>query len=188
MAITQRRMTFQEFLDLPEADEKPYLEFYDGVVTEKVSPKGKHSVLHDELIWHLNRAARPNRSARIFPELRTTFARASRVPDIAVYRWGRIPREPSGEVAPDFFDPPDIAIEILSPGQAVAELIDKCRWYVEHGVEIALLVVDRDRTVRRFHRGADMEVLRGEDPIDLGSVLPSFRLTVRDLFDSLSLA
>src|SRR5688572_3852640 len=149
MAITQRRMTLEEFLRLPEADEKLYLEFYDGVATEKVSPKAKHSVLQDELAWHLNRAARPSRSARVFPELRTTFARASRVPDIAVYRRGRIPREPSGEVAPDFFDPPDVAVEILSPGQTVAELTDKCRWYVEYGVEIALLVVDRDRTVRR---------------------------------------
>jgi hypothetical protein len=36
MAITQRRLTLEEFLKLPE--EKPYLELIDGVVRQKVAP------------------------------------------------------------------------------------------------------------------------------------------------------
>lgn len=184
MAITQRRMTLEEFLQLPEADEKPYLEFCDGVATKKVSPKGKHSTLHDELAWHLNRVARPSRLAKVYTELRATFANASRVPDIAVYRRGRIPRDPSGEVADDFFDPPDIAIEILSPGQTLTRLAERCRWFVEHGVQIALLVISRNRSVMRFAPDG-VVTLRGGDRIDLGSVLPGFDLTVGELFHSL---
>jgi Uma2 family endonuclease len=185
MAITQRRMTLEEFLELPEIDEKPYLEFCDGVVTEKVSAKAKHSTLHDELIWRLNLVARPRRLARVYPELRTTFANASRVPDIAVYRRGRIPREPSGEVVDDFVDPPDIAIEIISPGQTVAAMTARCQWFVEHGVRIALLVRARNRTVLRFRPGLPAVTLRGTDRIDLDDVLPGFELTVQELFDSL---
>ena len=185
MAITQRPMTLEEFLARPEIDEKPYLEFYDGVVTQKVSPKAKHSTLHDELIWQLNRVGRLGKRARVYPELRTTYANASRVPDIAVYPRERIPREPSGEVADDFFDPPDIAIEIISPGQTVTAMTARCQWFVEHGVGIALLVRPRVRAVTRFRPDADPVVLRGTDRIDLDEVLPGFGLTVQELFDSL---
>jgi hypothetical protein len=37
VAITERRMTLEEFLKLPEIDEKPYLELVDGVVRRKQS-------------------------------------------------------------------------------------------------------------------------------------------------------
>ncbi len=43
MAVTQRRMTLEEFLALPE--EKPALEYEDGVVTQKMPPQGKHASL-----------------------------------------------------------------------------------------------------------------------------------------------
>ncbi len=185
MAITQRRMSLEEFLALPDIDEKPYLEFADGVVTEKVSPKGKHSRLHNELTWRLNLAARPGKLASVYPELRTTFSNVSRVPDIAVYRRGRTPREPSGEVADDFFDPPDVTIEIISPGQTIAAMTARCRWFVDHGVDIALLVRPRDRSVTRFRPESEPVVLSGADRIDLDDVLPGFELTVQELFDSL---
>ena len=125
MAVTPRRMTLETFLELPE--QKPALEYVDGAVTPKVSPNAEHSVLQDELVWRLNQAARPQRMARVFPELRATYADASRVPDIAVYRRSRVRRKQSGEVTPDFFDPPDIAIEIASPRQMMSDLVEKCR-------------------------------------------------------------
>ena len=52
MAITQAQMTLEEFLKLPEED--PPLEFADGKVTQKVSPKAKHSVIEMELANHTN--------------------------------------------------------------------------------------------------------------------------------------
>lgn len=178
-------MALAEFLALPE--QEPPLEYFEGRVTQKVSPKGEHSTLHDELVWRLNLAARPNRMARVYPELRTTYANASRVPDIAVYRRDRVPRKPSGEVASDFFDPPDIAIEIISPGQPVAGLLDRCRWFVEHGVTISLFVNWRNRTVLRFRLDVPEQTLRSTDRIDLDEVLPGFELSVQELFDALRL-
>jgi Uma2 family endonuclease len=183
MAVTPHRMTLETFLELPE--EKPALEYFQGAVTPKVSPNAEHSVLQDELVWRLNQAARPQRVARVFPELRATYGAASRVPDIAVYRQGRVRRKQTGEVQPDFFDPPDIAIEIASPGQTMSDLVEKCRWYVANGVEIALLVLTRRRTVLRFGRGSNERTLRGPDEIDLTTVLPDFQLTVDDLFGAL---
>jgi hypothetical protein len=62
----------------------------------------------------LNAYAEPRRLALALPETRTTFAGASLVPDLAVYRWERIPRTAEGMLADDSFVPPEIA----SPGQA----------------------------------------------------------------------
>ncbi len=123
LALT-RRLTLAEFLRLPE--QKPALEFEDGVVTQKVPPRGQHSVLQFSLAERINAFARPRGLAFAFPELRTTFAGASRVPDIAVSRTERIPRLPDGKVANDFLEPPDVAVEIVSPEQRVNQAARRC--------------------------------------------------------------
>jgi Uma2 family endonuclease len=184
-AIAHKRMTLEEFLRLRER--KPALEYIDGEVTQKVSPKAKHSVLQLEAALSINEYARPKRLARAFPELRTTFAGRSLVPDVSVYRWERIPTTPAGEIEDDFFEPPDIAVEIISPGQTITRLRERCRWYVEHGVGIALLVVPRRRVVYRYHPRDGERALTGDDHIDLAEVLPGFELTVAALFAALRL-
>ncbi|HYU17562.1 MAG TPA: Uma2 family endonuclease [Chloroflexota bacterium] len=185
MAISEKRLTLEEFLKLPE--EKPALEFEDGVVAQKVSPKGQHGRLQFKFAQLIERLAEPDRRAMVFTELRSTYGGSSLVPDISVYRWDRLPRGPGGRVGDDFVTPPDIAIEIASPGQRQSALVRRCRWYVEHGVPIALLVEPRDDTVSRFRPGLREQMLRGSDRIDLDEVLPGFQLTVQELFDSLSL-
>src|SRR5947209_12302475 len=148
MAVTSPPLSLEEFLALPE--EKPALEFADGAISRKVSPRGKHSTLHLELARRLDDAARPGKIAQIFIELRTTYAGASLVPDIAIYRWDRIPVDGRGEVADEFTEPPDIPLEIVSPEQCVSALVRKCLWYVDHGVELALLVDPHDHSVFAF--------------------------------------
>src|SRR6266508_2516904 len=113
MAIAQRGLTLAEFLDLPA--EEPALEYEYGRVIQKVSPKIHHSRIQKELLERLNRLAEPRKIASAFPELRATFGGHSYVPDIAVFRWARIPRDETGQLAADCFDPPDVAIEIASP-------------------------------------------------------------------------
>lgn len=183
MAVAPRSLTLEEFLALPE--EEPSLEFADGAVTQKVSPKGHHSALQAELIDRLNRSGRPRKLARAFPELRTTFGRASRVPDIAVYRWERIPRDEKGRIANDFFEPPDLAVEIVSPEQSVNALVRRCLWFVANGVQVALLVDPADESVLAFRRDRQTEVWHGADRIELSEFLPDFELTVEQLFASL---
>src|SRR5438132_11511945 len=98
MAITERRLTLDEFLALPE--EEPALELEpDGTVTQKVSPKGQHSTLQSALLKLFDAFAEPKKLAKAFPELRFAIGRASNVPDVAVYLWNRIPRDAHGEVS-----------------------------------------------------------------------------------------
>jgi len=185
MAISQRQMTLEAFLKLPE--QEPELEYIEGRVTKKVSPQGRHSLLQKAILEVIDGFARPIRLAQAFPELRTTWAGSSPVPDVSVYRWSRIPTDENDEIANDFTTPPDVAIEIRSPGQTRAGQIRRCRWYVERGVEISLLVDDLERTVRRFEQGREPVVLRGSDRVELDNVLPGFVLTVDQLFGALRL-
>ena len=183
MKITERRMTLAEFLELPER--KPGLEYEDGRITQKVPPKGRHSALQFEVADIFNRFGRPGRLARAFTELRTTYADGSLVPDVAIYRWERIPRDDRGRVADDFLLVPDIVVEIVSPKQSVNSLIQRCMRFLERGAQAALLINPDDESVRLFRPDHPVAVLRRADPIDLDAILPGFELTVQELFDCL---
>lgn len=186
VAVLERQLTLKKFLKLPE--EKPALEFMHGVVTQKAMPKAKHGALQVILAQLINEFARPRRLAFAFSELRATFASASVVPDISVFHWLRIGRDAKGEPLDDVFEPPDIAIEIASPGQRVARLVERCGWYVNNGVRIALMVNPRDHSVTLFRPDETPLTLLGDVAIDLSEVIPGFQLTVKTLFDALILA
>ena len=185
MVLARRHLTLEEFLKLPE--EKPALQYFEGRITQKMAPKGRHSVLQGELVEYLNRWGRPRKIALAFPELRTTFAGASFVPDVAVYRRERIPIDVDGEVADEFFLPPDIAVEIVSPRQSRPRLRRQCRWYVDNGVPLALLVDPSHHAVTRFEPGQPERLLRGADVVDCTAIVPGARLTVDELFACLRL-
>jgi Uma2 family endonuclease len=180
-------MSLKEFLRLPE--EKPALEYVDGVVSQKMSPTGPHSRLQPQVWWLFESFLRPRELGWAFTELRTTYtepkAKASVVPDVAVYLRERIPTKPSGEVADRFFLAPDIAIEIMSPGQTVRQLAERARLFLQRGSRVVLAVDPRQRAVRTYRAGAGSGPLRGADVVDLGDVLPGFSFVVQELFASI---
>ncbi|MBA2449520.1 MAG: Uma2 family endonuclease [Chloroflexi bacterium] len=173
----------EEFLQLPE--EKPYLELVDGVVKQKAAPQWLHGLLQLGFGAGINQHAWPRQLAVAFSEIREAFGRDSLVPDIGVYRWERVPRTEAGEVVNGPPTPPNIAIEIRSPDQGIGDLVDKCRRFLAHGTELALVVVPEHRTVILVRADESVTTLRGDDRIDLSPVLPDFELTVRELFEML---
>lgn len=181
----RRHFTLEEFLALPE--EKPALEYVDGGVSQKVSPKTRHAALQGAVTEIVNRRYRRRKVAYAFPELRATFGGRSFVPDVSILRWDRIPRTSEGEMADVLLEPPDIAVEIASPEQRVNALVRRCLLYVQLGVPLALLVDPDDRSVILFAPEKSPIALYGADTIDLSAVLPDFRLTVNDLFKALTL-
>jgi Uma2 family endonuclease len=77
-------LTLDQFLALPE--EKPALEYIDGVVTQKMPPVGPHGLLKFTIAKWLDRATGEGESAQVFTELRTNWTdRASLVSDVSVY-------------------------------------------------------------------------------------------------------
>lgn len=185
MTITEiRPITIDQFLQLPET--KPASEFIHGQITQKQMPQGEHSLLQGTLCQTINQIAQPEQFALAFPELRCVFGGLAIVPDIAVFRWERIPRLPSGRIANRFEINPDWAIEILSPDQRYKKVLAKLLHCAEYGTELgwlldaedeSILVVDSDRRIREFTNSDRLPVLTG---IDLD-------LTVAQVFSWLSL-
>jgi Uma2 family endonuclease len=70
MAIVQTGLTLEERLKLPE--EKPSLEYADGVVTQKMAPSGPHGGLQAELAFLLKLYARQNPIVQIYTERNCT--------------------------------------------------------------------------------------------------------------------
>ncbi len=185
MAIESRPLTPEEFLALPE--EKPYRELIDGRIVPKVAAQEQHAALALDLGGAINRYARPKKLACAFTELRGTFGRDVLLPDVSVYRWDRLPRDARGRLSNDYQGPPDIAVEIVSPGQSRREMVDKCCRYLSHGTSLALVVDPRTESIIRLLPDGSTSTLRGTDRIDLGPILPEFEMTVQDLFDTLYL-
>ena len=179
MTIAGRRLTLEEFLALPE--EKPALEYADGEVMQKVSPKARHGklqfVITDLLDW-------PKVSSA-FSETRTTFAGRSFVPDVIAFTWDRVPEDERGEIPDDITIPPDVAVEIRSPGQSLSGQVERCRWYVANGVRASLLVDPLRRVVQVFRPNGESGPLAGDDVVDLSDVIPGCSFSVHELFAAL---
>src|SRR5204862_3293405 len=137
MAVTGR-MTLAEFLKLPEI--KPARELWHGVVSQKMSPSGPHSGIQFRFGRQLDGAGEPGRRLCVFTEARVLFEVDSLVPDLIAYREDHIPSTEDGELPDYFAEPPDLAVEIASPGQGLGALQQRCRDLISLGVALVLLV------------------------------------------------
>ena len=185
MAIEQQGMTLEAFLALSE--EKPALEYRDGRVTQKEMPKGTHGWLQSWLVQLFNTFSTGLDRLCAFTETRVTYAGISVVPDVCVYVLERAPVDDRGRVAEDFVTPPDLIVEISSPGQSLTELRRRCQWFVDHDVQIALLVHPRGEWIERFESGHEPRSYRGDQPADLGRIAPGLAVIPSALFGALQI-
>jgi Uma2 family endonuclease len=121
----------------------------------------------------------------VFTELRTTYAGSSRVPDVAYYRWDRLPRKDAGELAIDALTPPDLAVEIRSPEQSTRSQIQRCRDYIRDGVQVALMVDPESRRVWVVGAGLPEREVGLNEMVDLSAVVPGLTLTPSRIFECL---
>jgi Uma2 family endonuclease len=159
MVTTAQSLTLDEFLKLPETE--PASEFTDGEIIQKPMPQGEHSRLQVKVCTVINQAAETPKIAYAFPELRCTFANNSIVPDVAVFRWQRIPVEPSGRIANRFEIHPDWAIEILSPDQRPTKVLEKLLHCSQHGTELGWLIDPEEESILIVFPNQRIELLRG---------------------------
>jgi Uma2 family endonuclease len=184
MVATIKTMALEEFLQLPETE--PASEFIDGQVTQKPMPQGKHSRLQLKLCNVIAPVVEEPKIAGVFPELRCTFGGASIVPDIAIVRWDRIPREASGQVANRFNLHPDWAIEILSPDQSQTKVLGNLLHCSEHGTELGWLIDPAEESILIVFADQRVQLLSGERPLPILDGIP-LSLTVTQVFSWLRL-
>ena len=169
---TDKVITLEEFLKLPET--KPASEYINGEIIQKPMPKGKHSLLQLRLCETINNVAEPLHIASAFPELRCSFGSRSIVPDVAVFKWSRIPFDADGEPPNDFLLCPDWTIEILSPEQSSNRVIGNILYCLQHGCQLGWLIDPSDRSILVFLPNQQPELLQGSAHL---SVLGEIDLT-----------
>lgn len=183
MAVTPRRMTLAQFLQEPEV--KPARELRHGMVSQKVSPSGSHSSIQGWFVEQIFVVTLGSRVLRSFPEMRLLLGQDTYVPDLVVYRKDRVPTDEHGNLPTYFQTPPDLVVEIVSPGQTLTRQLERCRELIEHGVAVTVLVHPGQQTVYGVRAGGDVGPLRAGDALDLTDVLEGFTLPVAEIFAQL---
>ncbi|MDF2761212.1 MAG: hypothetical protein K0S99_3847 [Thermomicrobiales bacterium] len=85
---------------------------------------------------------------------------------------------------PDSFVPmaPDLAVEVLSPSDRMADALAKVAMYLQAGTPLVWLVNPATRTVVVFRSEMDPVTLGASDILDGGDILPGFSLSVSEIF------
>lgn len=152
----QQQPTLEEFLTWPE--QKPHLEFIGGRVRAKAVPDFPHSYLQSELTRQLGNWCEP-RDGYVLTEQRCVLTaegeRHTVLPDVAWFSSESLPSPPSGPLRV----PPDLAVEILSPGDAYGDIQEKVLVYLRAGVRLVWVVDPRARNVTVHGPGRLAEVL-----------------------------
>jgi Uma2 family endonuclease len=160
-------------------------ELVDGVLVEKAMGF-RESLLAAALIVTLGNFVRPRNLGLVTaPDGMIRLAAGLiRIPDVAFISWDHLPnrRVPT---APIPALAPDLAIEVLSAGNTAREMARKCREYFAAGVRLVWLVEPETRSVAVYTTPEHSTVLREEDTLEGGAVLPGFALSVRELFAEL---
>lgn len=100
------------------------------------------------------------------------------IPDVAFISFTRQPEPSHAAYNPQ---PPDLAVEVLSPSDEAAMMRIKVVNYLQAGTTV--WVVDPDRlTVEVYTPAAPPRTLTADDTLDGGSILPGFSLAVKDIF------
>ena len=175
-------LTVEEFLRLPNIDERPGLEYIDGRIEAKVAAQKRHSVLQMRLGARLNDFAEPARLGMAFPELRCTFAGRSIVPDLVVLLEEHIELDEQGAYVDETHRPPDIQIEIISPDQSVPKARAELRHATSHGCPLGWLLHPDRQWIEVYRPGEPQVRLPDDGVLDGDPVLPGFRLPVAEAF------
>ncbi|MFN8525693.1 MAG: Uma2 family endonuclease [Chloroflexota bacterium] len=179
-------LTLREFLAWPERE--PALEYIGGQIAEKMSPSGPHGRLQLVVGSQFDAYLRRTGLGMAFTELRATYDDAnpsSLIPDVSIYLMARIPSKPGGEVADRFTIAPDIAVEIVSPGQSVADMQRRAARHIERGTQIGVVVDPGARRMLLSVDGVTWSSYEGEQAAPFDDVLPGFSLLPDEVFRSM---
>jgi Uma2 family endonuclease len=102
-----------------------------------------------------------------------------RAPDVAFVRAERVP---PGRTRGFYPGAPDLAVEVVSPGDRASEVLAKAQDWLDAGCR-AVWVIDPDtRTATVYRSLTEIAVLRVSDRLTCEDLLPGFSLPVGELF------
>ena len=182
MSTTLQRMTADELFTMPE-DGFRY-ELVRGELRKMSPAGGEHGAIIFNLSILLGQYIKANNLGQGFGA-ETGFKLASnpdtvRAADIAFVRRERIP---ATGIPKNFWQiAPDLAVEVLSPGDTLEEVEEKVEDWLAAGTRAVWVVSPKRRSVTVYRSMTDVTRLSEADELDGGDVVPGFRCKVTEFF------
>ncbi|HEV2125079.1 MAG TPA: Uma2 family endonuclease, partial [Chloroflexota bacterium] len=103
-----------------------------------------------------------------------------RAPDGAFIRHERI--QEVGDSVGYWPGAPDLAVEVLSPGDTFSEVEEKVFDWLDAGTPMVIVVNPEKRTATVYRSRTDIAVLTEADELDGADVVPGWRLPLWEIF------
>lgn len=179
-AIPPVRLTPEDVERASNRDAKRY-ELIDGELKEKVV--GTEALYIALLIaQHFNATYAPAEGYAFVEAMIYCFPQSGRgrKPDVSFFWKRRLPGEkiPKG----DLFLAPDVAIEVLSPGNTATEMDEKLEDYLAAGAGMVWIVHPGRRSIRLFRSDGTTALVQHDQLIENEPLLPRFRMAVDSVF------
>lgn len=182
MSATLQQMTADELFAMPE-DGFRY-ELVKGEL-KKMSPAGsEHGAIIVKITIRLGHYVESNNLGVCFGA-ETGFKISTdpdtvRAPDVAFISRERIPE---GGIPKKFWPgAPDLAVEVLSPGDSLEEVEEKVEDWLTAGTRAVWIVSPKRRSVTIYRSMTDVTRLSENDELEGESVVPGFRCKVSEIF------
>ncbi len=182
LAAQQNLLTADDLTKQP--DDGSRYELVKGVL-QKMPPAGfEHGICAAEIGSKLNMYVKRHKLGYVCGA-ETGFRIAQnpdtvRAPDAAFVCQTSIERQ--GIVKGYWEGAPDLAVEVISPGDTYAEVAEKVEAWLTAGCRMVWVINPRRETVEVYRPNADFTILRGTDILDGGDVVEGFQCSVQDIF------
>jgi Uma2 family endonuclease len=167
-----------------DATRNKHCELIDGVLVENAMGYPE-SRLAQVLASYLELWASRTHTGFVIGEGALTRMRTgnTRIPDVYVVRWERVPER---EVPQDAISGivPHLAVEVISPGNTEKEIERQRNEFFASGTEQMWVVRPRSETIDVWSSLDDVTTLNVNHTLDGGTTLPGFRLPVREVFEA----
>ncbi|MHC5825041.1 MAG: Uma2 family endonuclease [Nostoc sp.] len=177
----KNQLTLQEFLNLPPGEGDITYELVDGQAIPKMSPKKFHSKLTRALLNLIEQCCEGK--GEVCPELAVALTRRGRdwmpIPDILYISNERLPPDWDQEGACSV--PPDLVIEIISPGQTFGQMAAKAKDYLDAKVLRVWVLDSKARSITVFYPDAAPQTYMGEELLK-DSLFEGLEFTVEQVF------
>ncbi|MBN3887797.1 MAG: Uma2 family endonuclease [Nostoc sp. JL31] len=177
----KNQLTLQEFLNLPPGEGDITYELVDGQASPKMSPKKFHSKLTRALLNLIEQCCEGK--GEVCPELAVALTRRGRdwmpIPDILYISNERLPPDWEQEGACSV--PPDLVIEIISPGQTFGQMAAKAKYYLDAKVLRVWVLDSKARSITVFYPDAAPQTYMGEELLT-DSLFEGLQFTVEQVF------
>ncbi|HYX18736.1 MAG TPA: Uma2 family endonuclease [Nostoc sp.] len=177
----KNQLTLQEFLNLSPGEGDITYELVDGQAIPKMSPKKFHSKLTRALLNLIEQCCEGQ--GEVCPELAVALTRRGRdwmpIPDILYISNERLP--PDWDQEGSCSVPPDLVIEIISPGQTFGQMAAKAKDYLDAKVLRVWVVDSKARSITVFYPDAAPQTYMGEELLK-DSLFEGLEFTVEQVF------